>query len=87
KQSAQARQQAANRSRPLRAELQQIDARLARLAVERSELESQLARPGLGGAEAAEAGRRLNHVAAEVAMLEERWLELQTEIEALGAAG
>ncbi len=38
------------------------------------------------GAEIAEAGRRLNHIAAETAMLEERWLELQSEIESLTAA-
>jgi ATP-binding cassette subfamily F protein 3 len=31
----------------------------------------------------AELGRRLAHVNAEVAMLEERWLEAQTELEAL----
>ena len=31
---------------------------------------------------------RLNHLSAEVAMLEERWLELQSEIEAItGEAG
>ena len=35
----------------------------------------------------AELGRRLANVGAEVAMLEERWLELQTELEALNTAG
>jgi ATP-binding cassette, subfamily F, member 3 len=87
KQAAQSRQQAANRTRPLRNELQQIDGRLEKLGSERAELERQLASGTMAGPDIAEAGRRLNHVAAEVAMLEERWLELQTEIEALNAGG
>ena len=33
----------------------------------------------------AEYGRRLAHVQAETAMLEERWLQLQTELESLQA--
>ncbi len=81
--SAQARAELANKTRPLRSEVNQIDARLARLAAERATLETQLATPGQSGAELADAGRRLNHIAAEVAMLEERWLELQTQIDAL----
>ena len=39
----------------------------------------------LSGAEIADAGRRLAHVGAEVARLEERWLELTEQIEALQA--
>lgn len=31
----------------------------------------------------AEAGRQLAHIGAEVAVLEERWLELQQQLEAL----
>jgi ATP-binding cassette subfamily F protein 3 len=87
KQAAQARAQAANRTRPLRLEVQQIDGRLEKLAAERAELENALASGTLPGTEIAEHGRRLNHIAAETAMLEERWLELQTEIEAINAAG
>jgi ATP-binding cassette, subfamily F, member 3 len=87
KQSAQARQEVANRTRPLRNEVLQIDGRLAKLGAEKSDLEAALASGRLAGAEIAEAGRRLNHVAAEVAMLEERWLELQSQIEALQSAG
>jgi ATP-binding cassette subfamily F protein 3 len=33
----------------------------------------------------ADLGRSLNHIAAETAMLEERWLELQEQIETLQA--
>jgi ATP-binding cassette, subfamily F, member 3 len=33
----------------------------------------------------ADAGRHLAHIAAEVAMLEERWLELQHQLEGMAA--
>ena len=87
KQAAQSRSQIANRTRPLRMEVQQIDERMAKLATERTALEATLAAGKRPGSEMAEAGRRLNHIAAEVAKLEERWLELQTEIERITAAG
>jgi ATP-binding cassette subfamily F protein 3 len=82
-----ARAKLAERTRPLRVELQQIDARLARLGDERREAEAALTGGALGPDGIADAGRRLNHVAAEVAMLEERWLEVSAELEALNAAG
>ncbi len=87
KQAAQTRSQIANRTRPLRVEVQQIDTRMEQLAAERAALEATLAAGKRPGSEIAEAGRRLNHIAAEVAKLEERWLELQTEIERITAAG
>jgi ATP-binding cassette subfamily F protein 3 len=83
----QARAKLAERTRPLRVELQQIDTRLAKLGDERAEAERALASAALTPAEIADAGRRLNHIAAEVAMLEERWLEASSELEALNAAG
>jgi ATP-binding cassette, subfamily F, member 3 len=86
KQAAQSRSVIANRTRPLRNELAQIDTRLEKLATERSSLETQLAAGKRPGAEMAELGRQLNHAVAEVAMLEERWLELQTEIESITGA-
>ncbi len=85
KQSGQARNLIANRTRPLRAELAQIDARMEKLSAERSALEAVLASSSSRSAQIAEAGRQLNHVSAELAMLEERWLALQTEIEAIQA--
>jgi ATP-binding cassette subfamily F protein 3 len=87
KQAAQTRSQLANRTRPLRQEVQQIDSRMEKLAAERAEIEALLAAGKRPGAEIAEAGRRLNHIAAEVTVLEERWLALNTEIEAINAAG
>jgi ATP-binding cassette subfamily F protein 3 len=83
KQSAQQRSQAAAQTRPLRVEVQQIDARMEKLAAEKAELEASMATGKLGGTEIADAGRRLAHVGAEVAKLEERWLELNEKIEAL----
>ena len=82
---AEQRQALAARTRSLRVELQGVDARLARLAVERTELEARLSGGGLTPQAIADDGRRLNHVLAEVAVLEERWLELQSELERLGA--
>ena len=85
KQSAQLRTQIAAQTRPLRVELQQIDTRMEKLGVEKAALEASMATGKLGGAEIADAGRRLAHVGAEVAKLEERWLELTEQIEALQA--
>jgi ATP-binding cassette subfamily F protein 3 len=84
--SAEQRQALAARTRPLRVELQGIDSRLEKLAAERAELEGRLSGGGLTPQAIADDGRRLNHVLAEVAVLEERWLELQAELETLGAA-
>ncbi|MEK8031199.1 ATP-binding cassette domain-containing protein [Ideonella sp. DXS29W] len=87
KAAAQARAKLADKTRPLRNEVAQIDKKLEKLGSEKADVEAQLATPGLSGDQFAELGRRLAHVQAELAMLEERWLELQTEIEAITAAG
>ena len=79
--SKQARAKQSEATRPLRVELQRIDERMAKLNAEKAEVESQLANPGTG--DYAELGRRLSHVSAEIHMLEERWLEVQTELESL----
>jgi ATP-binding cassette subfamily F protein 3 len=67
----------------VRSELAQIDQRLARLAAERSEHENALAGSALAPAAIADAGRQLAHIGAQVAMLEERWLELHRQLEAV----
>jgi ATP-binding cassette subfamily F protein 3 len=64
--------------------LQQVDARLARLAQEKSAVEAALAGTGTAPADFAELGRSLAHVSAEMQALEERWLKLQESLEALG---
>jgi ATP-binding cassette subfamily F protein 3 len=83
KAAAQARAKLADLTRPLRNEQAQIDKRLEKLGGEKTEVEALLATPGLSGEQFAEHGRRLAHIQAELAMLEERWLELGEEIEAL----
>jgi ATP-binding cassette subfamily F protein 3 len=81
----QARIKLAERTRPLRYELKQIDDRLAKLAAEKAGVEALLASPQLEAAAYAEHGRNLTYIQAETARLEERWLELHGELEALEA--
>ena len=76
----------AEATRPLRIEIERIDDRLARLARERGEVETALAAADAPPEAYADLGRRLAHIAAEVAMLEERWLEAHEELEALRVA-
>jgi ATP-binding cassette, subfamily F, member 3 len=64
-------------------ELQRIDERMAKLNAEKAEIEKQLAKPAAGGDDYAELGRRLAHASAEIHVLEERWLQVQTELESL----
>ncbi len=80
----QARARLAEATRPLRVELQRVDDRLQKLAAEKLEVETALAAGGKPE-DFADLGRRLTHIAAETAMLEERWLEIQTELEAAQA--
>jgi ATP-binding cassette subfamily F protein 3 len=82
---AQARQRLSDATRPMRNEIAQIDKRLEKLGQERTSAETALSTGNASPAEIAELGRSLNHIAAETAMLEERWLELQEQVEALQA--
>ncbi len=87
KQTAQSRSLIAAQTRPMRMEVQQIDTRMEKLAAEKAALEASMATGKMTGPQIAETGRRLAHVGAEIARLEERWLELNEQIEALQAAG
>lgn len=80
-----ARQQMADSLRPLRKEIEQIDKKLPALQAERSALETRMAEP-MAAAEIADAGRRLKACNDEIDQLEERWLELNDEIEQLSGA-
>ncbi|EER57575.1 ABC transporter-related protein, partial [Acidovorax delafieldii 2AN] len=82
---AQARQQLAERTRPLKREIEQIDKRLAALAAERAGLEERLTQ-ALPPADIADAGRRLKSGNDETAQLEERWLEISAQLEEIAAA-
>ena len=83
--AAAARQQLAEKSKPFKKELEQIDKKLPKLNADRAALEEKLATPGLGGADIVEAGKQLSSVNSEIDQLEERWLELSEEIEAISA--
>ena len=82
---AQTRQQLAEKTRPLKKELEQIDKRLAALSAERTVLEQKLTET-LPPTEIAECGRRLKAGNDETEKLEERWLEISSELEEISAA-
>ena len=82
---AQARQQQAERLRPLKRELEQIDQRLAVLGTERAALQKRLS-TALPPADIADCGRRLKAAEDEAAALEDRWLELSGDLESAMAA-
>ena len=79
----QARVKQADRTRPLRNQIKQIDDKLAALARERGEVEALLAKPGLDAQGFAEQGRRVTHLQADVVRLEAQWLELHEQLEAI----
>ncbi|HEX5354772.1 MAG TPA: ATP-binding cassette domain-containing protein [Aquabacterium sp.] len=85
KAQAQARQRLADQAKPLKAELKQVDQRLAKAHEEQAALTDSLANPGLSAAERAEQGKRLKALGEELETLESRWLELTDQIEQLGA--
>jgi len=85
KAQSQARAKLAERTRPLRYEIKQIDERLAKLVKEKAAVEALLASQNLDAAAYAEHGRSLAHVLAETARLEERWLALHAELESVEA--
>ena len=78
--SAQARQQLAQKTRPYKQELAQVEERLAALSAEKNQLEERLTQ-GLAPADIAECGKRLKACGDEVDALEERWLELSETIQ------
>ena len=83
--AAQARQALAEKTKPLKKELEKIDTRMAQLGAEKAALEEKLATP-LPPADIAEAGKRLKAVGDELDASEERWLELSEAIEQLTQA-
>ncbi|MBP6599200.1 MAG: ABC transporter, partial [Giesbergeria sp.] len=85
KQDAALRQQQLERLRPLKRELEQVDKRMAALATESTALHERLAQAALTPADIAESGRRLKAIDDETARLEERWLELNEQIELAAA--
>jgi ATP-binding cassette, subfamily F, member 3 len=76
----------AEQTRPLRNDIARIDTRIAKLAQEKAAVEATLASGQATPAQFADLGRELAHISAEVAMLEETWLEKTSALEALNAA-
>ncbi|MDR2335267.1 MAG: ATP-binding cassette domain-containing protein [Burkholderiaceae bacterium] len=81
--AAQTRQLVAEKTKPFRKELEQIDKRLPQLTAERGALEEKLSTQGLSGTDIAEAGKQLKQVNDSIDQLEERWLELSEQIESI----
>ncbi len=85
KASAQSRQRLAEQTKPLKAELKKVDARMQEATAEQAEITEALTNPKLNSAERAEQGKRLKALGDELESLEARWLELSDAIEQLGA--
>jgi ATP-binding cassette, subfamily F, member 3 len=85
KQEAQLRQERATRARPLKRELEQAEQRMVALQADKAALEARLA-TALAPPEIAQAGKRLKAVTDELHALEERWLALSGDLEAIEAA-
>ena len=80
KADAQQRQLQAQRNKPLRQELEAIDARMAELSREKSQLETEMLTPG-DSCSLANTGKRLKVLQQEIETLEERWLHLSEQLE------
>jgi ATP-binding cassette subfamily F protein 3 len=89
KAAAAARQELAQRTRPLKQELQRIEQRLGVLATERAAQEARIlqgsADGSLSGAEMAQLGRTIHALDEETSELEVRWLEVGEQLQALEA--
>jgi ATP-binding cassette, subfamily F, member 3 len=85
--SGQARQKLSEQTRPLRKEMEQIDARMKAWTEERAALEAQLSAAGQTPAQIADAGKRLKAIGDEVEAAELRWLELSEQVDAIQATG
>ncbi|MGH8181401.1 MAG: ATP-binding cassette domain-containing protein, partial [Steroidobacteraceae bacterium] len=80
--------EARNRLTPLRAEQRELETLLERLTGERKDIESRLADPATYAATTAYEQRRLSarhgELLREIAVVEERWLEVASTLEAAG---
>ena len=76
------RQEQAAKTRPIRREIEALDARMAQLQAGIAALAERLSGP-LPPAEIADAGRQLKAMEAELAEAEHRWLELNEALESL----
>ncbi|MDB5929144.1 MAG: transporter related protein [Polaromonas sp.] len=82
KDDAQRRQQQSESLKPLRKELEKIDRQLHSMNTEKASLQTLLT-TAKAPAEIAQTGKRLKTIEADLAKLEERWLEVTEKIEAV----
>ncbi len=87
KAASQARIQRSEQAKPLRKELNAIDARIGGLFEERDALEKRLSEPARTPSEMADSGKRLKQVLSEIETSEARWLELSTQLDEMTALG
>ena len=80
---AQMRQDKADRLKPLKKELQQLETSMKNYQAEWALLEAKMQTP-LSGAEMADLGRQMKSKQQQMAQAEERWLALSEELDALG---
>ena len=84
KADAQRRQQQSEMTKPLRKELEKIDQKIDSLGAEKTNLENLLT-TSKAPAEVAQTGKRLKVIDADLSTLEERWLQLNEQIEVAAA--
>ena len=84
--SGQTRQKLAEQTKPLRKEMEGIDATLNKLADERTAVEAQMAAGTAAPARIAELGKRLKAIHDELEAAELHWLELSGQVDAMHAA-
>ena len=84
--SGQTRQKLAEQTKPLRKEMEGIDATLNKLADERTAVEAQMAAGTAAPATIAELGKRLKAIHDELEAAELHWLELSGQVDAMHAA-
>ena len=84
KEDAQRRQQQSDAAKPLRKDLEKIDRQLLSMNSEKANLETLLT-TSKSLAEIAQAGKRLKVIEADLAKLEERWLEVTEKLEVVAA--
>jgi len=83
RQQAEQRQQRAQRLKPIKAEFDKVETEMRQLEADRTALEAALAQPGLPTAERVEQSRQHHALSERIALLEDRWLELGEQLEAL----
>ena len=84
KEDAQRRQQQSDAAKPLRKELEKIDRQMLSMNSEKANLETLLT-TSKSPVEIAQAGKRLKVIEADLAKLEERWMEVTEKLEAVAA--